>query len=125
MLLLLRCTVVQSSYLVEVNNEHVILGNAALLKCTIPSFVADFIQVVSWIVSGDQRDTVLDVHSNGIISLILLPPPTGRKVGFCQRKKGRKMACELMESKLLTSTKRNAFLLISLNFLALFSQRNV
>ena len=29
--------------------EYVMRGNAAILKCTIPSFVADFVQVVAWI----------------------------------------------------------------------------
>ncbi len=28
--------------------EYVILGNDALLKCNIPSFVADFVSVHSW-----------------------------------------------------------------------------
>ncbi|XP_043064012.1 Down syndrome cell adhesion molecule-like protein Dscam2 isoform X16 [Drosophila ficusphila] len=40
--------VVQQFYESEVNNEYVIRGNAAVLKCSIPSFVADFVQVVSW-----------------------------------------------------------------------------
>lgn len=64
--------VVQSSYVVEVNNEHVILGNSALLKCTIPSFVNDFVRVVSWTVSDqhDQHDqrrelAALDSESSG------------------------------------------------------------
>jgi len=39
---------VQQFYESEVNNEYVIRGNAAVLKCSIPSFVADFVQVVSW-----------------------------------------------------------------------------
>jgi hypothetical protein len=41
-------TVVQQFYQTEVNNEYVIRGNAAVLKCSIPSFVADFVNVVSW-----------------------------------------------------------------------------
>lgn len=41
-------TVVQQFYQTEVNNEYVIRGNAAVLKCSIPSFVADFVSVVSW-----------------------------------------------------------------------------
>ncbi|XP_041449105.1 LOW QUALITY PROTEIN: Down syndrome cell adhesion molecule-like protein Dscam2 [Drosophila obscura] len=40
--------VVQQFYESEVNNEYVIRGNAAVLKCSIPSFVADFVQVISW-----------------------------------------------------------------------------
>lgn len=38
----------QQQYESEVNNEYVIRGNSALLKCSIPSFVADFVTVVSW-----------------------------------------------------------------------------
>ncbi|XP_021705585.1 Down syndrome cell adhesion molecule-like protein Dscam2 isoform X40 [Aedes aegypti] len=40
--------VVQQYYESEVNNAYVIRGNAAILKCSIPSFVADFVTVVSW-----------------------------------------------------------------------------
>jgi hypothetical protein len=40
--------VVHQYYQSEVNNEYVIRGNAAILKCSIPSFVAEFVQVVSW-----------------------------------------------------------------------------
>ena len=48
---------VQQFYQTEVNNEYVIRGNAAVLKCSIPSFVADFVQVVSWTDSeGNQYE---------------------------------------------------------------------
>lgn len=40
--------VVQQFYQSEVNNEYVIGGNSAVLKCSIPSFVADFVSVTSW-----------------------------------------------------------------------------
>lgn len=40
--------VVQQLYATEVNNEYVIQGNSAVLKCSIPSFVADYVLVVSW-----------------------------------------------------------------------------
>lgn len=40
--------VVEQFYQSEVNNEYVIRGNSAVLKCSIPSFVADFVSVVSW-----------------------------------------------------------------------------
>lgn len=32
-------------------SEYVIKGNAAVLKCNIPSFVADFVRVDGWIAS--------------------------------------------------------------------------
>lgn len=35
--------------------EYVIRGNTAILKCSIPSFVADFVVVYSWITSDNQE----------------------------------------------------------------------
>lgn len=40
--------VVHQFYQSEVNNEYVIRGNSAVLRCSIPSFVADFVSVLSW-----------------------------------------------------------------------------
>ncbi|CAG0883702.1 unnamed protein product [Darwinula stevensoni] len=40
--------VVSQNYVTEVNNEHVMLGNAAVVKCVIPSFVTDFVDVMAW-----------------------------------------------------------------------------
>lgn len=37
------------AYEVRVNDEFVLRGNTAILKCIVPSFVADFIHVVAWI----------------------------------------------------------------------------
>lgn len=31
------------------DKEYVMRGNAAILKCSIPSFVADFVYVVAWV----------------------------------------------------------------------------
>ena len=36
-------------YKSEVNNEFVIRGNSAILKCHVPSFVADFVSVQAWV----------------------------------------------------------------------------
>jgi Down syndrome cell adhesion molecule-like protein 1 len=40
--------VVAQHYDTDVNKEYVIMGNSIVLKCQVPSFVADFIEVVSW-----------------------------------------------------------------------------
>ncbi|XP_046417326.1 Down syndrome cell adhesion molecule-like protein Dscam2 isoform X6 [Neodiprion lecontei] len=40
--------VVTQYYEAEVVSEYVIRGNAAIVKCTIPSFVAEFVSVESW-----------------------------------------------------------------------------
>lgn len=47
--------VVTQYYDIDVNKQYAIRGNAAILKCEIPSFVADFVQVVSW--HTDQKET--------------------------------------------------------------------
>lgn len=41
--------VTQNFYITEAENEYVIKGNAAVMKCKIPSFVADFVYVDAWI----------------------------------------------------------------------------
>ncbi|XP_045126213.1 Down syndrome cell adhesion molecule-like protein Dscam2 isoform X49 [Portunus trituberculatus] len=46
--------VVPQTYQVEADNEHVIRGNSAIIKCEIPSFVADFVGVQAWVDSEGQ-----------------------------------------------------------------------
>ncbi|XP_072939099.1 cell adhesion molecule Dscam1 isoform X30 [Epargyreus clarus] len=40
--------VVAQHYDTDVNKEYAIMGNSIILKCQVPSFVADFIEVLSW-----------------------------------------------------------------------------
>lgn len=47
--------VIIQTYEAEADNEYVIKGNSAIMKCEIPSFVADFVIVDSWIDSNDQE----------------------------------------------------------------------
>lgn len=41
--------VVSQFYITEAENEYVIKGNSAIVKCKIPSFVTDFVSIDSWI----------------------------------------------------------------------------
>lgn len=41
-------TVVIQQYEAEADNEYVIRGNSAIMKCEIPSYVSDFIVVDMW-----------------------------------------------------------------------------
>lgn len=41
--------VVNQFYKAEILTEYVIRGNTAVLKCSIPSFVADYVAVEAWI----------------------------------------------------------------------------
>lgn len=53
--------VVNQYYGADILMEYVIKGNAAILKCNIPSFVADFVRVEAWI---DEEGTELVPNNN-------------------------------------------------------------
>ena len=46
--------VVVQRYETDVAKEYVIRGNDALMKCSIPSFVADVVQIIAWL-DSDER----------------------------------------------------------------------
>ena len=46
--------VVLQEYESEVGNEYVIRGNSALIKCGIPSYVADMVYVDAWLDNAGQ-----------------------------------------------------------------------
>ena len=50
------------TYTTQLLDEYVIIGNDALFKCTIPSYVTDFVSVVSWVDS--EGNTILGSSSN-------------------------------------------------------------
>lgn len=49
-------------YEVDVFKETVILGNDALLKCQIPSFVSDYVRVEDW---QDSEGSMLSSSTHG------------------------------------------------------------
>lgn len=46
--------------------EYVIRGNAAILKCSIPSFVADFVRVEAWI--DEENNELLPSEDYGCVT---------------------------------------------------------
>nr|ACC65888.1 Down syndrome cell adhesion molecule isoform [Daphnia pulex] len=56
--------VVLQSYSTYVSEDHVILGNAAVLRCHIPSYVADTVHVDHWLVD----DHLISSTSNWVVS---------------------------------------------------------
>ena len=52
---------VSQGYVTHVSQEYVIQGNDVIVKCGIPSFVSDFLTVVSW---EDDAGTTLYAESN-------------------------------------------------------------
>ncbi|XP_024939110.1 Down syndrome cell adhesion molecule-like protein Dscam2 isoform X48 [Cephus cinctus] len=85
--------VVHQYYQSEVNNEYVIRGNAAILKCSIPSFVAEFVQVVGW---QDDQGNSFDPNEKEDGKYLVLPsgelhirdvgPEDGYKTYQCRTK---------------------------------------
>ena len=49
------------AYKTSSNEEYIIIGNDALMKCLIPSFVADFVSVVNW---EDSEGTLIYTNNN-------------------------------------------------------------
>ena len=47
--------VIGQAYETHVGPEYVIKGNDVLMKCGIPSFVGDLVQVIHWIDSDGQK----------------------------------------------------------------------
>lgn len=56
--------VVAQFYVTEAENEYVIRGNSAVMKCKIPSFVADFVSVESWVADSGQIHTYTTTSDN-------------------------------------------------------------
>lgn len=59
-------TVVGQRYAVNVMDEHVLRGNAAIIKCHIPSFVAEFVEVESWV-----EDEITDIYPRPDYGIII------------------------------------------------------
>lgn len=53
---------VSQLYETDVSREYVILGNDAILKCKIPSFVSDFVTIDSWL---DSENQIFYANNNG------------------------------------------------------------
>ena len=57
----MQFSVASQDYRIGSEEEYVIDGNDALLKCKIPSFVADFVYVVNW---EDVKQNILYPSKN-------------------------------------------------------------
>lgn len=63
--------VVTQSYNTYADREDIIRGNSAILKCKIPSFVSDFLDVVAW---HDDIGNVYSLEKNAFgITRLTLP----------------------------------------------------
>nr|XP_037870627.1 Down syndrome cell adhesion molecule-like protein Dscam2 isoform X40 [Bombyx mori] len=85
--------VVAQQYDTDVNKEYVILGNSILLKCQVPSFVADFTEVLSWhtdhnedFFPGENYDGKYLVLPSGELHIRDVGPEDGYKSYQCRTK---------------------------------------
>ena len=62
--------VVSQDYSTRVSDVYVIIGNSALMKCDVPSFVADFVSVNSWI--NNQGEEYFSTNNNNGIEFLNL-----------------------------------------------------
>ncbi|XP_055318398.1 cell adhesion molecule Dscam2 isoform X22 [Sitodiplosis mosellana] len=123
--------VVSQLYDTDVNKAYVIRGNAAILKCEIPSFVADFVSVVSWHTDQDETfypatdyDGKYLVLPSGELHIREVGPEDGYKSYQCRTKhrltgearlsatKGRLVITEPISSKAPTLQADNKFIRI-------------
>lgn len=69
-------SVVSQAYTVHLVEENVLRGNAAILKCLIPSFVTEYVYVSSWIIleGNDEIEILLNdtVNNMGIFLVQLI-----------------------------------------------------
>lgn len=86
------CAVVQQFYQTRVIDEFVLRGNAAILKCNLPSFVADFVYVEAWI-ADDGTEILPNNNDFGTYCLQL-----------CSTIENRKWYCVWMPISMWTST---------------------
>ena len=64
----LKFSAVIQTYETDVIKEFVIRGNDALIKCSIPSFVTDFVTVRSWIVESSENDIEMQIFVSKKVS---------------------------------------------------------
>ena len=72
-LLTTPCLVVSQEYSTKAEDEYVINGNDVLVKCKIPSFVSDFVQVIGWI-DNDHKPILPGSNSNNFSHVYYLLP---------------------------------------------------
>lgn len=63
-------------YTVNLVEENVLRGNAAIFKCLIPSFVTEYVHVSSWIISEGDDETEIQfddtsINREGIFKVLL------------------------------------------------------
>ena len=83
--MLFLLSVASQVYKTSGNEEYVINGNDVIMKCNIPSFVADFVQITGWIDSEGKEYLLDNDYGNSIVKLDYLQEITSfryQRFGF-------------------------------------------
>lgn len=79
-------SVANQNFEIRVIDEFILLGNSAIMKCLLPSFVADFVQVTSWLIIDDDESTEISVSHNNfgktLVELLIPFPFLMFRLGF-------------------------------------------
>jgi hypothetical protein len=73
---------VYQDYETRVGDEFVIIGNDVLIKCDVPSYAADYLQVVGWVTNNGIGITPLNGY--------------GKRKRRREREREREIACKLI-----------------------------
>lgn len=63
--------VVEQSYQLRVNDEFVLKGNTAVLKCIVPSFMGDFLEIIEWL-SESGESFIINNFDKGLCLYIYI-----------------------------------------------------
>lgn len=87
-------------YDTDVNKEYAIRGNSAILKCVVPSFVADFVKVLSWHTDQGEEFVPGDDYGRRSLALsIFFPTLASRSFPLSHRtRKGREKEYRFFDS---------------------------
>lgn len=55
---------VKQFYETRVTDEFVLKGNTGILKCIVPSFVTDFVQIEAWVAEDGSETYIYDSKSS-------------------------------------------------------------
>lgn len=87
-------------YDTDVNKEYAIRGNSAILKCVVPSFVADFVKVLSWHTDQGEEFVPGDDYGRRSLALSIFFPTLASRsfvsLSLIEREKGEKKSTDFL-----------------------------
>jgi hypothetical protein len=73
---------VHQFYQTRVIDEFVLKGNTATLKCLVPSFVSDFVEVVEWLTDDQSYSLANNENGKKFQKILLFPSQSPQLTNF-------------------------------------------